>query len=85
MLQAIRVTGEVKRDEFTWEAFWSYRANVPTATEGKNREVIPFRNWFAQLTGQALEREEPELPEISDEEIEFLMKAGRQKFKPPGM
>ena len=84
-MQAIRVTGEAKRDEFMQEAFWSYRANVPMAGEGKNREVIPFRNWFAQLTGQAIERKEPELPEISDEEIEFLMKAGRQKFKPPGM
>lgn len=81
----IRVTGEAKRDEFMEAALWSYRANVPTVGEGNSREVVPFRNWFAQLTGQPMEREEPELPEITDEEIEFLMKAGRQKFRPPGM
>jgi len=81
----MRVTGEARHDEFMEDALWSYRANPPTAGEGKNREVIPFRNWFAQLTGKPIEREEPELTEISDEEIEFLMKAGRQKFRPPGM
>jgi len=81
----MRVTGEARRDEFMEDALWSYRANVPTVGEGSRREVVPFRNWFAQLTGKAIERTEPELPEISDEEIEFLMKAGRQKFRPPGM
>ena len=89
LLQLVRVVGESKRREekerLTWDAIWSYRANVPTVGEGTNRQPVPFRNWFAQLTGQPMETQEPELPEISDEEIEFLMKAGRQRFRPPGM
>lgn len=84
----MRVVGESKIQEgkarLLREALWSYRANVPTVGEGTNRQAIPFKNWFAQLTGQPIEIEE-ELPEISDKEIEFLMKAGRQKFRPPGM
>lgn len=71
-------------DEFERQAYWSYRANVPMVGDGKRKEAIPFPNWFAQLSGKKIEREEPELMEISDEEIEFLMKAGRQKFDPTG-
>ena len=85
----MRVVGEARRREekeiLIREALWSYRANVPMAGEGKNRQAIPFKNWFAQLTGQPMEIEEPQLTEISDAEIEFLMKAGRQRFRPPGM
>jgi len=81
----MRVTGEAQRDEFMEDALWSYRANPPTAGEGSNRQAIPFKNWFVQLTGQPMETDEPELPEISDEEIEFMMKAGRMKFRPPGV
>lgn len=58
---------------------------MPTVGEGKNRQVVPFENWFAQLTGKPVEQKEPELMEISDEEIEWALKAGRQKLFPPGM
>ena len=65
-------------------ALWSYRSNVPTAGEGKSRVAIPFDNWFAHLTGVKVERVEPELPEISDEELEFFVKVGKQEFNPMG-
>ena len=71
-------------DEFEREALWSYRATPPTAGKGEQKQVIPFKNWFAQLSGKKVEREEPELTEISDEELEFFTKAGKQEFNPTG-
>jgi len=57
---------------------------VPTVVDKTRREVIPFDNWFAQLSGVPVEREDPGLPEISDEELEFFIKAGNQEFNPLG-
>lgn len=71
-------------DEFERAAFWSYRANVPTVGEGETRTVIPFPNWFAQLSGKKVEREEPKLTEISDAELEMFTQAGKQEFDPTG-
>jgi len=85
LIQKSKIVAEARLDEFQKEAYWSWRANMPMAGEGEDKVVIPFKNWFAQLTNQKIEPEEPELMEITDEEIEFLMKAGRQKFRPPGM
>ena len=66
-----------------WDALWSYRANTPATGEGKNRIAVSFEDWFAQLT--SVKEEEPEITEITDEEIEWALKAGRQGLRPPGM
>lgn len=84
LIQKAKIVYDAWMDEWEREAFWSYRANVPVVGEGKRREVIPFVNWFAQLSGKKIEREEPELMEITDEELERLFGAGRQKFNPLG-
>ena len=58
-------------------------SSVPTVGEGEQRQAIPFENWFAQLSGVPAKTSEPELPEISDAELERLM--GRHELRPPGM
>ena len=82
-MQLVRVTGEANRDERRWEAMWSYRAQPPARGSGKNRTVISFNEFLVSL-GMA-EAVEPEVPEISDEEIEQLMAMGRVGLRPPGV
>ena len=76
------MTGEAQQDEFKQEAIWSYRANVPTVGKGEDRRAVPFDEWYEELTRI---EEEPEITEITDEEIEWALKAGRQGLRPPGM
>lgn len=59
----------------------SWRANPPVTGEGRTRRVVPFDEFWRGLTRPAVKEE---APEITDEEIEAAMKAGRMKFLPPG-
>lgn len=43
--------------------------------------MVPFDEFWRGLTRPAVKEE---APEITDEEIEAAMKAGRMKFLPPG-
>jgi hypothetical protein len=70
----------VKRDRW-WEALWSYRENAPMTGTGEWASVIPFDVFLGQL-GLG-EPKAAEVPEITDEEIERLMKAGRMGWIPP--
>lgn len=81
----MRVTGEARLDERRWEALWSYRANVPTVGEGKDRQVVPFNNWVAQL-GLGDEVEEKGRT-LSDEDIKRAFSKGVRKVAviPPGV
>jgi hypothetical protein len=72
------VAGEARKEERRWEAMWSYRANPPMV----DHNVLGFDVFMAQL-GLA-EMPEPNVTEITDEEIERLMKAGRMGWIPPG-
>ena len=82
MLYAARVVGEALEDEYRREALWSYRANTPMVGEGKSRRPMPFDEFWQRMTGVQVDEK---LPEISDEEIEALMKHGRIGLVPPGM
>lgn len=84
LLQAFRVSREAGLDEFRREAMWSYRAKPPVVGTGERTEIVPFKNWFAQISGEKVEIEEPKLTEISDKELEFFMQAGKQEFNPTG-
>ena len=71
------MVGEANKEERRWDALWSYRANPPMA----DRDVLGFDVFMAQL---GLSEEKPsEATEITDEEIERLMKAGRMGWIPP--
>jgi len=81
-VQKVRVIGEALEDEHRQEAFWNWRANPPMVGEGKSRRAMPFSEFWQRLTEP---REAEPIPEISDEEIEKLMKMGRIGLRPPGM
>jgi len=70
----MRVVGDARHEERKWEALWSYRANVPTEGEGKQRRVVTFKNFLAQLGLADKVKREPET--ITDAEMERLEKAG---------
>lgn len=81
----IRVTGEAQRDERRWDAFWAYHANPPTVGEGTSRQVVPFRNWLAQIgLGDEVVRTGRTL---SDEDIKRAFSKGVRKIAviPPGV
>ena len=79
------MTGEAKRDERRWDAFWSYRAQPPTIGDGKDRQVIPFENWAAQL-GLGIEVEEKGMT-LTEEDIKKAFAKGFKKIPviAPGM
>ena len=73
----VRVCGEARKDERKWEALWSYRANPPT----QYGDVVPFDAYLGTLgLGEAVKAQ---ALEVTDEEIERLMKAGRMGWIPP--
>jgi hypothetical protein len=74
------VVGEVRKEERKWEALWSARSNPPVDGGG---DPVGFEMFLAQL-GLVTEVKRVELPEITDEEIEQLMKRGRMGWIPPG-
>jgi hypothetical protein len=76
------VAGEARKEERRWEAMWSYRANPPMVEFNGHKVVVELNAFMAQL-GLA-EATEPNVPEITDEEIERLMRAGRMGWIPPG-
>jgi len=75
----------MRKEERRWEALWSYRMAPPTVGEGKNREVIPFKNWLAQL-GLGDEVEESGRT-LTDEDIKRAFAKGVKKIAvlPPGV
>ena len=75
------MAGEAEREERRWEALWSYRANPPIVQAGRGTQVVDFQTFLAQL---GLDEDKAEPPEISDEEIERIMKRGRMRLFPPG-
>ena len=79
------MTGEANRDERRWDALWSYRASPPTVGEGKDRQVIPFENWAAQL-GLGIEVEEKGMT-LTEEDIKKAFAKGCRKIPviAPGM
>ena len=79
------MTGEAKRDERRWDALWSYRAQPPTIGDGKDRQVIPFENWAAQL-GLGIEVEEKGMT-LTEEDIKKAFAKGFKKIPviAPGM
>jgi len=81
----IRVTGEAVKDDRRWDAIWSYRAHPPTVGEGKDRQVVPFENWAAQL-GLGIEVEEKGLT-LTEEDIKKAFAKGFRKIPvvAPGM
>lgn len=84
-MQLVRVTREAVREERRWDALWSYNANPPMVGEGKNRTVVPFRNWLAQLgLGEEIEEKARTL---SDADIKRAFSRGVKKIAvlPPGM
>jgi len=83
LIQKAGVVAESAYEEFKREALWSYRANVPTVGDGNQRQAIPFENWFAQLSGVPAKTTDPEIPEISDAELEAMI--GTHELRPPGM
>ncbi|GAF72757.1 unnamed protein product [marine sediment metagenome] len=81
----LRVTGEAVKEERVWEAFLNYRAHPDIVGEGKNRQVVPFKNWLAQL-GLGDEVEEKKRT-LSDEDIKRAFSKGVRKMAvlPPGV
>jgi hypothetical protein len=77
------VVGEARKEERKWEALWSYRANPPTVGDGEMRSMVPLDSFLGML-GLVDVVKPAELPEITDEEIEDLMRRGRMGWIPPG-
>ena len=74
--------GDALEDERRDRAYWSWREQPPMVGTGEQRHAMPFDEFWDRLNGK---QTETKLPEISDEEIEALMKMGRIGLRPPGV
>ena len=73
--------GELGAEQRKWEAWLSYWPNPAIHGKGDSRTAVPFDEWWGLLTTV----EEEAVTEITDEELEAALKAGRQGLRPPGM
>lgn len=83
MLQAVRVTAEAEaeteKNRRIWEAFLNWRSHPPM----KGKGVVAFDTFLGMLG--LSEAKEVTAPEISNAELEGLMKQGRMGLFPPGV
>ena len=80
-MEKVRIVAEAEKRELKERAFWAWHVAPPIEGRGNSRRLIPFGEWWGRLKRPV----QSAAPEISDEEVERLMKQGRVGLGPPGV